>query len=72
MTRFRIYDGYENLAGIDGAYAMVVLTGGMVLRLNPNYLNDREAILHYLNESKVEIFLNQYSQFSIQIEQSFI
>ena len=40
------------MIGIDPAYALVCLTGGMVLRLNPTHLNDREAILHYLNNAK--------------------
>ena len=57
FSTIRVQGGYQNLIGIDSAYALSVLTGGTILRLNPNYLSDREPILHYLNESKVTLFI---------------
>jgi len=53
----RLEGGYEELIGIDSAYVLSILTGGMVLRFNPTYLNDREPILHYLNHSKSKNFI---------------
>jgi hypothetical protein len=52
---FRLLNGYKNLMGIDSAFVLITLTGGIVLRLNPNFLKDRQTILYYLHELKVMI-----------------
>jgi hypothetical protein len=48
----RIYNGYENLIGIDPAFILICLTGGLSMRFNPTNLNERASILEYLNLSK--------------------
>jgi hypothetical protein len=53
----RLEGSYEDLIGIDSAYVLSILTGGMVLRFNPTFLNDQEPILHYLNHSKAKNFI---------------
>ena len=45
----RVYNGYENLIGIDPAFILVCLTGGLSLRFNPTNLCEKASILQYLN-----------------------
>ena len=48
----RFYGSYENIIGIDGCTALINLTSGVALRLNPTLVNDRENIYDYLNQAK--------------------
>ncbi len=45
----RLHNGYENLIGIDSAYILTCLSGGLALRFNPTDLNDKESIMTTLN-----------------------
>ena len=42
------------MIGIDSGFVLASLTGGMILRLNPNKLSDRESILYHFKRCKRE------------------
>jgi hypothetical protein len=42
-------NGYENLNEIDPAFALSILTGGLIFRFNPSLAHHRESIEFYLN-----------------------
>lgn len=46
---FRIMNGYENLNEMDPAFALSILTGGLILRFDPSLALHRESIEFYLN-----------------------
>jgi hypothetical protein len=48
-SRKRVYNGYENLIGIDSAFILICLTGGVSLRFNPSNLHEKSSILDYMS-----------------------
>ena len=47
-----MHNGYENLIGIDNAYVLLCLTGGIAIRLDPTDVSERNLIISYLKYFK--------------------